>query len=629
MPADQDLPKLPPHYVDRKILMEPIVNLLCCGTSNGNILLVTGAGGYGKTTLIIALCNHDSIRAKFANHIILISLGPQADPIEKLKNLFSDLTGKYIKGININDMKAQFKEIIMHCSHNILVVIDDIWHIEDAEPILSTFDTCNIVLSSRINNICQLANLNCEMTINVKQMNLDEATSLLSYDLPEYKMKLNVKSLEELAEDAHLWPLLLFLIRGQLCHYHKQLNLRCRDSIKCVKNKLHYRGLTAFDSQYSGTNRNHSAKICIELTLELLPEDDITKFKLLILYAGIGGLYPKLALHSLWNVSKEKAEKIATKLCAYGLLSLKHIVLPAYCKVNRDQHCVVTHTVISQYIIDSIMVDQVAELSPYIISGAENTILKELTCLFKNNYGADDLSQFTPRDVLLYTMHLIEHVIIPYYLKMITIYTLHDPYLMLLMLQRLQITINSSGNEWDILLKFSEKIVMLNSECNTLLRNSHNSNRALNRKIEQNLFEKRYDTATQTLQDYYSTASIGSVASRCIELVNEIMLNTETALKENFEFLNEMFLMRTHKYHPVNMEKLPIIQKYISLHKEISEVLEKKTEEIQKLYTSLTIEGDFNEELNSISKKYTDTLQKVAPNIEKGIKPTNTQRIRL
>ena len=625
----QDLPKLPPHYVDRKELLESMVTL-CCATSKGDILLVTGAAGYGKSTLIIALCNHNSIREKFANHIIFISLGPQANnPVTKLKKLYFDLTGISNEGVNISEIKVKIKKIIKNCSHNILVVIDDVWHFEDAEPILSAFDKCNVVLSSRKTDMCQLANMNCIKTIDTQQMNLDEAISLLSYNLPEYKMKLNKEALEELAEDARLWPLLLFLVRGQLCHYRKQFNLSCRDSIKCVKSQLHYRGLTAFDKQYSGTNRSRSAKICIELTLQLLTEDDINRFKSLILYAGIGGLYPKLALYSLWNVSKENAEKTANKLFAYGLLSSKHIVLPSYCKVNKDLHCVVTHAVISQYIIDSIMVDQVAELSPHIFSGAENPILKELTCLFKNNYGANDLSQFTPRDYLLYTMHLIEHVVIPYYLKMITMHALHDPYLMLLMLQRLQTTINSSSNEWDILLKFSEKIVMLNSECNALLRNSYNSNRTLNKNIEQDLFEKNYDAMTKTLENYSSTASIGSVASKCIELVKQIMPNAENTLIENFEFLIQMLLMRTHEYHPVNMEKLPLIQKYISLHKEISEVLEKRTDKIWKLYTSLTIEGNFNKELESITENYIITLKRVAPNIEESIKPTNTQRTRL
>ena len=130
-------------------------------------------------------------------------------------------------------------------------------------------------------------------------------------------------------------------------------------------------------------------------------------------------------------------------------------------------------------------------------------------------------------------MHLIEHVIIPYYLKMITMHALHDPYLMLLMLQRLQTTINSSSNEWDILLKFSEKIVMLNCECNALLRNSYNSNRTLNKTIEQDLLGKNYDAMTKTLENYCNTASIGSVASKCIELVKQIMPNAEDTLIEN------------------------------------------------------------------------------------------------
>lgn len=598
-----------------------MVKELCDATPNGITLLVTGAGGYGKTTLIIAMCNHNSIKNKFANHIIFISLGPQADnPITKLKKLYFDLTGRSIEGDTFSDMKLKFKKIITDCSHDILVVIDDVWRFDDAEPIISTFDSCHVILSSRMRNVSQF--VSSAKTINITQMNSDEAVSLLSYNLPAIGMS-NIKALRELAEDAHSWPLLLFLIRGQLDHYYNFHNMSCHDVIKCVRHHLYYRGLTAFDKQYTGTSRNHSAKICIESTLRLLSEDDLSRLKSLILFTGIGGLYPKLALHSLWNISKEKADKTADTLCAYGLLSVKRIVLPAYCKVNREQDCVVTHTVLSQYIIDSIMIDEVGKLSPHIFSRMESLILSELTCLFKKCCGVNNLSDFLPKEYLMYTMHQIEHVIIPYHLKVITMHALHDPYLMLLMLQRLQTTIISSKSKDNIITAFSEKIVKLNIECNRLLRESHNSNRFLNKKIEQDLFEKNYDTIMQTLEDYYRTASIGSVALNCIELVAEITPYVESELMASFKLLDEMLLMRTPEYHPVSLEKLPIIKKYISLHKEISATLEIRTDNIWNLYTSLAVDNSLSMELNHITQTYSTTLKQIAPNIEKGLELLN------
>ena len=618
----QHLPKLPPYYVDRKLPLERMVNILCHTNPNGNILLVTGAGGYGKTTLIIALCNHKSIRDNFSNHILVIPLGPQANhPITKLKKLYFDLTGMSVENATISDMKLQFKNIIKSCSHNILIVIDDVWHLEDAEPILSTFDSCHVVLSSRMTDISQL--VKSAKSVNVQEMHLHEAIDLLSYNLSDFRLKEDEKALTELAKDAHLWPLLLFLIRGQLRHYIQYYDMSFHNAIKNVKHHLDYRGLTAFDKQYSGVNRNHSAKICIEMTLKLLSEEDIRRFKSLILFTGIGGLFPKLALHSLWNISKDETEKITDTLCTHGLLSHKCIVLPAYCKNNRYQDCVVTHTVISKYIVDSVMTDEVADLSPHI--QLDHPILNELKCLFKICYGADDISLLTPKDYLTYTQHLIEHVMIPYYLKMITMHALHDPHLMLIMLQKLQTIINSSGNENQILIQFSEKIVKLNSECNKILRNSHNSNRLLNKEIEQQFMDKQYEAITQTLEEYYKVANIGFVASRCIELVKEILPHAKSQLKEDFESLNRMLLMKTPAYHSVRMEKLPLIKKYISLHKEISTTLEVRTDEIWKLYTSLASKHTFEKELETIIENYRSKLKIIAPNIEIGTESTNAR----
>ena len=622
----QHLPKLPPYYVCRKVLLEDMVNILCCTNPNGNALLVTGAGGYGKTTIIIALCNHESIIDKFANHILFIPLGLQANnPITKLKKLYFDLTGTSVENATISDIKLQFKTIIKNCSHNILVVIDDVWHFEDVEPIINTFDSCHIVVSSRMTNMFQL--VKSAQTIYVKEMNLDEGISLLSNNLPDCRLKFeDKKALADLAKDAHLWPLLLFLIKGQLRHYTQCYKMSYHDAIKHVKHDLDYRGLTAFDKQHSGADRSHSAKVCIEMTLELLSEVDLRRFKSLILFTGIGGLFPKLALHSLWNISKTGAKNISDTLCDYGLLSQKCIVLPAYCKNIRYQDCVVTHTVISKYIVDSIKTHEVADLSPHISSVKINyPILHELTRLFKKCYGADDISSLTPKEYLSYTQHLIEHVVIPYYIKMITMHSLHDPHIMLLMLQKLQITIDSSSNENHILIQFSEEIVQLNSECNKVLRNSHNSNRMLNKKIEQQFLDKKYEAIMQTLEDYYKLTSIGSVASRCIELVKEIVPHAESHLTQDFQSLIQILLMRTHQYHSINMEKLPLIKKYIFLHKEIITVLEIETHKICKLYSSLAFEDRIKKEFENIIKNYYDILQIIAPTIETGSEPANAR----
>ena len=585
--------KLPSHYINRKELLEDMVQI-CCESCNRNVLLITGAGGFGKTTLTIALCHHELIRDKFSDHILFISLGPHADnPTAILEKLYFGLTGNSIEHFTSDDLKMRLENIIAKCSNNILVVIDDVWHYDDAELLLNTFNRCQIIITSR-NTFPQLDN--SAKIVEVKEMNLDEACALLSFKLPgfETSTKDYKLALEDLAENALSWPLLLFLIRGQLQYYLQCYRMDCRNAISSVKYHLKSKGLTAFDKQCQA-NRSHSVKICIETTLELLSKEHLKLLKSLILYTGIGGTFPTLALHSLWNTSKDSAEKISDTLCEYGLLSRGCVILPAFCQKNRYQDYVVTHVVISKYIVDSIMTDEVQYLSPHISSVEINhPILKELTSLFRQHYGADDLLELTPNEYLTYTLHLIEHVIIPHCLTMITMHALHDPHLMVLMLQNLQkICFSETGN----LFKYSEKFLKLNSKCHTLVRNYYNSSRTLNKKVEENLFTKQYIALIHTLENYHKLVSIGSVASECIELINEIIPHAKS---KEIESLIERLLLKTSKYHSVNLEKLPLIKRYISLHKEIDTVLKMGGEEMFKLYEALAHEDKINQVFQSI-----------------------------
>ena len=600
---------------------------ICCKNCHGNILLITGAGGFGKTTLTIALCYHELIKDKFSNHILFISLGPQADsPTAILKKLYFCLTGNSIENFTDGDLKMRLDNIIEKCSHDILVVIDDVWNYDDAELLINTFNRCHIVLTSRI-TLPQLDN--SAKIVNIEEMNLDEAIALLSYKLPGFESSIKDYkiALEDLAEDAMSWPLLLFLIRGQLQYYLQCYGMDCHNAINSVKYHLNCKGLTAFD-KLCQASRSHSAKICIETTLELLSNEHLKMLKSLILYTGIGGIFPNLALHSLWNIPKDRAKNICDTLCEYGLLSRGCVILPAFRQNSRyHQDYVVTHVVISKYIVDSIMTDEVQDLSPHISSVEINhPILKELTYLFKIHYGAEDLSSLTPKEYLEYTLHLIEHVIIPYYLKMITMHALHDPHLMLLMLQKLQTIICSP--ETDIIFKFSEKILKLISKCHMLLRNSYNSNRVLNKKVEQHLIKNQYTVLIQTLVDYHKLASIGSVASECIELIKEIIPHAKSQLKEKLVSLNESLLLKTPKYHSVNMEKLPLIKRYISLHQEVDEVFKMGGDKIHKLYKALAYEDKINQEFQFIIQNYQRILQEVAPTIKICSKPTDDTQIK-
>ena len=229
--------------------MDEIATKLLQATNDPNkyetTLTITGAGGFGKTTTVISLCYHDVIEKQFTDGFVFIELGPQAtDPSIKLRAIYNLLTDEQC---DINVVEQKINQLTNDYYHNLLVIIDDIWHVEDAEPLVKAFSNCKTILTTRMNDIEQY--IPSKQSVIIGAMMEDEAISLLTSGVIDSSQlsQEDVSLLNEISQDVHLWPLLLSLIRGQLSHNLKQHHLSYHKAIQNVQAKLHHKGLTAFD----------------------------------------------------------------------------------------------------------------------------------------------------------------------------------------------------------------------------------------------------------------------------------------------------------------------------------------------------------------------------------------------
>ena len=234
-------------------------------------LTITGAGGFGKTTAVLSLCHYPVVNKHFTDGFLFIELGPQAtDPSIKLRDIYNLLSGERC-GIHVVTQKIN--QLISDYYHNLLVIIDDVWHVEDAEPLVKAFSNCKTILTTRMNDIEQY--IPSKQSVIIGAMAQHEAITLLTSGVIDSSQlsQDNVSLLDELAQDVHLWPLLLSLIRGHLSHNLKQYHLSCHEAIQNVQAKLHDKGLTAFDKnniEATNKSRKFAVQVCIEMTLELL-----------------------------------------------------------------------------------------------------------------------------------------------------------------------------------------------------------------------------------------------------------------------------------------------------------------------------------------------------------------------
>ena len=582
----------------------------------GTTLTITGAGGFGKTTTAISLCYHHIVKEQFTDGFVFIELGPQAtDPSIKLSQLYHLLTGKYLKQCDINHAEQEINQLTSHYYRNLLVIIDDVWHVEDAEPLVKAFSNCKTILTTRKNDVEQY--ISSKQSVTIGPMMEDEAISLLTSGVIDRSQlsQEDVSLLNEISQDVHLWPLLLSLIRGQLSHNLKQYHLSYHKAIQNVQAKLHDKGLTAFDKNNIETvekGRKLAVKACIEITLELLTKSMSDKIKTLILFIGIGTSSHTAILNNLWKVSKQEAEKTVDVLWAYGLVKFTDITISPN---NIKQHCVEVHAVISQYIIECMNSNETLTLSPFGSSGLNTaqSVNEGLLLTFRQSYGVDDPSSLTAMDYLKYRLSEIENVVLPYKVKIINKFTVADPHSVILSLQDIKNVLMTSPYTINLLSLLGEDINSLITNCKGTLNDAHKLCRKLNQSVQRNLYENNYDKLIQSVEEFIKNYSLCDVAQKAVTMVKKIIPYCDGILLHYMIRECEGLQMMTSDYHLITTSSLPHIKLCIKLHKQITSSLLNGSPNIELTYHYI-MSGEYYEEEELVTANHYIKVQEVAPN---------------
>ena len=596
------------------MLLDEIATKLLQATNDpnkyGTTLTITGAGGFGKTTTVISLCHHHIINEQFTDGFVFIELGPQAtDPSIKLRAIYNLLTDEQC---DINVVEQKINQLTNDYCHNLLVIIDDVRHIEDAEPLVKAFSNCKTILTTRMNDIEQY--IPSEQSVTIGPMMQDEAISLLTSGVIDSSQlsQEDVGLLNEISQDVHLWPLLLSLIRGQLSHNLKQHHLSYHKAIQNVQAKLHHKGLTAFDKNNIETvkkGRKLAVKACIEITLESLTKSLSDKIKTLILWTGIGTSLHTAVLNNLWNISKQEAEDTVDVLWAYGLVQFTDITISPN---NIKQHCVEVHAVISQYIIECMDSNEILTLSPYMGLNTSSSVSEGLRLAFQQSYGVHDPSSLTAMDYLKYRLSEIENVLLPHYLKAINMYTVNDPHNVILTLQQIKDALMTSSYSINLLSLLGEDINSLIVDCKQTLNNAHKLSRKLNQSVQRNLYENNYDKLVQTVEKFIKNYPLCNVAQKAVTMVKKIIPYCDGELLHYVMMRCEDLQVKTSDYHLITTLLLPYIKLNIKLHKQITSSLLNGSPDIELTYHYF-MSSKFDEERELVNTNYLIKLQEVAP----------------
>ena len=605
-------PPLPANHVNRQSLLDEIATILLKATIDPNkyetTLNITGSGGFGKTTTVISLCYYPVVKEHFTDGFVFIKLGREAkDPSIILSQLYHLLTGENLKHCDINLAEQEIKQLTSDYYRNILVIIDDVWHSEDAEPFVKAFSNCKTILTTRMNDLVQYIPSKQQSFI-IGPMTQEEAISLLtSTDIDRSKLSQQDESLlEELVQNVHLWPLLLSLIRGQLSHYLKQYRLSYHEAIRNVQTKLCHKGLTAFDKnviEKVERSREFAVKVCIEISLELLTKSLSDKIKSLILYTGIGTSLQKAVLNGLWSISDDQeVENIIDTLWAYGLIQFTHEIISSN---NNTLLSVEVHAVISHYIMECIDSSEVMSLSPV----GNQKILESVTTKLALPFQQSAALSLPIIDHLKNKLNEIEYGLLPHLLKSFSAYIVLDPHTIIYELQVMEYVLKTTSPQTiNVLSLFDKEINSISSECKQMLNNAYTLCRKLNQKVQRNLYEKKYNILIQTVKEFIKSYPVYGITQKAITMVEKITSHCEGQLLDYMVRAQNSLKTATSDYHDFVTYTLPHIEFYVKVHKQISTSLLKgspSTDEMFHYFES----GKFSEELRSLSTNQLIKLQ--------------------
>jgi len=618
----QQPPLLPANHVTRTDLLNKlataIVNAKKSSSDCNPTVTISGSGGFGKTTLVQAVCHHELVKKHFTDGFMFVDIGPQySDPAAQLHQFYHLLTNG--KSLPRGDLAFVIEEIRNFTSiyfQKLLVLIDDVWDINDASPVLQAFSSCKTILTSRIANICEL--VKSEEYITVDSMTHLEAATLLTTGIVDLKIlpEATLKLLENLAEDVQLWPLLLSLVRGLFKSSQRLYSHSFEQHIQYVQRKIQDKGLTALDKEYhnKASIRNRAIKACVEASLDLLLQHEKDMFKAIILFTGIGSSVPVQVLHVLWKINEKESKQFLEKLRTYGLIMPKKLLIPPH---YNEQECTEIHASISTFIIRALESDEVVKLS--IEYYGATPIIDALTNAFDQSFGRHP-AQLGQEEFLLYWKTRLEHDVLVYYLRRINMSALIDPH-------RVNFIIKQIEKVFLQIPMMSQYGAELVSELETTAEESLKTltkapklSQQLNQAAQQCLYENDSVKLFATLEDYCINYPIGKIAGKSAEICKKMIIYMKE-LSYNSPYLQSQYhhlKLLTPEYHEVTGSSIVLarVDLHLDLYNQVCSALQSKTPSEIQAVNDYVKGGRFKEEEYFINLHRRIKVNRFAPQVK-------------
>ncbi len=136
--------RLPKHYHARESDLKALRAKL---RSKAQAVGVRGMGGIGKTVIAMALALDDTVRADFPDGVAWITFGRDARPEEKAAELFRSVANEQTSFKSVSEAQASLENLTRDLA--LLIVLDDVWEPEAADPFARLGPRCRALITTR------------------------------------------------------------------------------------------------------------------------------------------------------------------------------------------------------------------------------------------------------------------------------------------------------------------------------------------------------------------------------------------------------------------------------------------------------------------------------------------------
>ena len=298
-PRPFTVPNLPEHFVERPAKFDALIAHLLDENRQNPIAITTalqGGGGFGKTTLAIALCHDDKVRVAFDDGILWLQFREnmtQAQALDLLNTQNRLLAPDTPNETDITVASSKFRDLLS--DRNILIVIDDAW----TEQYLRYFihEKTAYLITTRLQTVVTGAKA---QSITVDDMETAEASDLLAKWLPEKPSDDETALLNDLAKRLGEWALLLELVGAEL-HSLMSSGRSLTDAIDYVSRRFERRGINYLD-RTDEQSRNSAISISLEASVSRLPQENIERFYELAIFPEDTPI-PFSTIEQLWQAT--------------------------------------------------------------------------------------------------------------------------------------------------------------------------------------------------------------------------------------------------------------------------------------------------------------------------------------